>query len=140
MVAAGGHQYAAGRHGSESSPGSIPHPQFSADRWSEAPDSILCPSELGSCKSSHWKQTKENTGQNGDRLILGQVTLICRKLVPGVEALGHHEGLVSVQSTEVHTMKDVVLQAVLSCHPSLAVPLGAGLLYRQGMGAWRPMR
>lgn len=132
MVAAGGHQCAAGRHASESSPGSIPHPQFSVDRWSEAPDSILCPSELGSCKSSHWKQTEENTGQDGDRLLWGQVTLICRKVVPGGEAIGHQEGLVSVQSTEVRMMKDAVLHAVLSCRPSLAVPLGAGLLYRQG--------
>lgn len=127
MVAAGGHQYAAGRHGTESSPGSIPHPQFSVDRWSEAPDFILCPSELGSCKSSHWKQTEENTGQDGDRLIFRQVTLICRKVVPGGETLGHQEDLVSMQSTEVHSVSgSAKLPSFLSCVPGGRIALQTG--------------
>lgn len=109
-----GHQCAAGRLGSKSCPGIRPHALFSVGRQPEAPDSNLCPSKLGSCKSSH---QQENTSGDGARLVLGQVTLVCRKVIPGGETLKHLQGLIRMQSTATHMMKDTALEAVLSCHP-----------------------
>lgn len=78
--------------------------------------------------------TGKHTGLGRDRLIFGQTVMVCKKGRPGAEALEQVEGLVRMQSAGIRFpgQKTGHWVLVLSCCPSLAVPLGAGMLSALG--------
>lgn len=67
-----------------------------------------------SCASSHQQQARANTDRAGDRLVFGQVTMVCRKVMAGEEAWSKTRLQDSRDERQV-TQGNAQLPSVLSC-------------------------